>query len=49
MGFADRVSSQTADIMGMTVTEPFDAAITMHVQMNVEDKQFEVMTASLAW
>jgi len=39
MGFADRVSFQTADIMSMTVTEAFDAAITMHVQMNVQDKQ----------
>ena len=39
MGFADRVSFQTADIMGMSVTRPFDAAITMHVQMNVENKR----------
>lgn len=39
MGFADRVSFQIADIMDMAVTEPFDAAMTMHVQMNVEDKQ----------
>ena len=39
MGFADRVSFQIADIMGMTVAQPFDAAITIHVQMNVEDKQ----------
>lgn len=39
MGFADRVSFQNADIMDMTVSEPFDAAVTMHVQMNVENKR----------
>jgi cyclopropane fatty-acyl-phospholipid synthase-like methyltransferase len=47
MGFADRVRFQHADIttlsfenmMDVCVERPFDAAITMHVQMNVEDKR----------
>ena len=47
MGFADRVHFQCADITRVTterpthlsVEPPFDAAITMHVQMNVEDKR----------
>ncbi|CAN5584232.1 class I SAM-dependent methyltransferase [soil metagenome] len=47
MGFDDRVRFQYADIMAVSrdhlmdllVERPFDAAITMHVQMNVEDKR----------
>jgi cyclopropane fatty-acyl-phospholipid synthase-like methyltransferase len=47
MGFDDRVRFQHADIMTLSaehmmdicVERPFDAAITMHVQMNVEDKR----------
>ena len=38
MGFADRVDFRHADIMDLSIERPFDAAITMHVQMNVEDK-----------
>ena len=38
MGFADRVSFRVADIADVSTEEPFDAALTMHVQMNVEDK-----------
>ena len=39
MGFADRVGFQHADIVGLSVDRPFDAAVTMHVQMNVQDKR----------
>jgi SAM-dependent methyltransferase len=39
MGFADRVRFQHADIVNLSVDRPFDAAVTMHVQMNVEDKR----------
>jgi SAM-dependent methyltransferase len=39
MGFADRVRFQHADIMNLSIDRPFDAAVTMHVQMNVEDKR----------
>jgi ubiquinone/menaquinone biosynthesis C-methylase UbiE len=39
MGFADRVSFQHADIMTtLSVPRPFNAAVTMHVQMNVKGK-----------
>lgn len=39
MGFADRVRFQLADIMTLSIKRPFAAAITMHVQMNVEAKR----------
>jgi cyclopropane fatty-acyl-phospholipid synthase-like methyltransferase len=39
MGFTDRVCFQHADILTLSVPRPFDAALTMHVQMNVEDKR----------
>lgn len=50
MGFADRVRFQHADIMNLAVERPFDAAVTMHVQMNVEDKRawFAAIAAVLA-
>ena len=50
MGFADRVRFQHADIMNLCVERPFDAAVTMHVQMNVEDKRawFAAIAAVLA-
>lgn len=50
MGFADRVSFQRADIMELSVDRPYDAALTMHVQMNVADKPawFAAIAAILA-
>ena len=50
MGFADRVSFHHADIFTMSTDRPFDAAVTMHVQMNVEDKRawFAAIAAVLA-
>lgn len=37
-GLSDRVSFTVSDIASYAPTEPYDAAVTMHVQMNVEDK-----------
>lgn len=50
MGFADRVRFEHADIMDLSVERPYDAAVTMHVQMNVEDKPawFAAIAAVLA-
>lgn len=50
MGFADRVDFRHADIMDLAVERPYDAALTMHVQMNVEDKRawFAAIAAVLA-
>ena len=38
-GTEDRVSFQHGDISDVSTVEPYDAAITMHVQMNIEDKE----------
>ena len=49
-GLDDRVSFQQVDISDFRHGDPFDAAITMHVQMNVDDKShwYRAIAARLA-